>query len=133
MRLTTKDHRWGITHGKHFLKLQLGKLRFYISVLPMKPKYESKLRRGFRREILKRCSSKCEICGKELTLATLSVHLIKPRNVFPELIYDHDNCQALCSACHRRLHGLPYSDMPPMVSVPCHQTANDLVKALANP
>lgn len=103
MRLHTKDHRIGLFKGKHFYKLQFGRFRLYLSFIPMKPKYESSTRRSFRRQLLER-SDKCSVCGKQLDISTLSVHHIKPRHLYPELVYDLDNCECMCKQCHTEYH-----------------------------
>lgn len=103
MRLHTKDHRIGLFKGKHFYKLQFGQIRFYISFIPLKPKYESSTRRTLRKQLLKR-SDKCSVCGKQLDISTLSVHHIKPRHLYPELACDLDNCECMCKQCHTEYH-----------------------------
>ena len=104
LRLHTKNHRWGFFRGDHFLKLQLGPVRLYISTRPMKPKYESASRRKFRHDLLERDGHVCQHCGRPLESSTLSIHHIKPRATHPELIYDADNCISLCKCCHVKLH-----------------------------
>ncbi len=125
MRLHTKNNRYGIIRGKNYVKIQLGWFRLYLSRIAMKPKYESKLRRGFRREILQR-SPCCEICGRPLTLETLSVHHRKSKALYPELMYDMDNCQALCRYCHDLQHATQKERVTapsvPVVSVPALRT-----------
>lgn len=103
MKLCTKDQRIGLVKGKHYYKLQIGRFRLYFSFIPMKPKYESSVRRSFRRQVLER-SDKCAVCGKQLDMSTLSIHHIKPRHLHPELTYDLDNCVGMCKHCHVELH-----------------------------
>lgn len=105
MRLSIRNNRFGITKGRHFYKLQLGQIRLYISFIPLKPKYESATRRSFRKRLLER-SDRCAFCNRQLNLSTLSVHHIKPRHLYPELVYDYDNCQCLCRQCHTEYHRL---------------------------
>lgn len=133
MKLHTKNNRWGLVRGAHFLKIQLGRVRLYISTLPMKPKYESVTRRSFRRSVLESYGSACARCGAPLTLKTLSLHHIRPRSEFPELVYDPDNCMALCKACHIRLHQIRNrntASMETTLSVnPAAPTAGDMMAA----
>ncbi|MBD5279113.1 MAG: HNH endonuclease [Bacteroides sp.] len=104
LRLHTKNHRWGFFRGDHFLKLQLGPIRFYISTRPLKTKQESTTRRRFRHVVLERDGYTCQHCGRALDMSTLSIHHIKPCATHPELIYDADNCISLCKCCHVKLH-----------------------------
>lgn len=104
IRLHTKDNRWGISRGKHHVKLQLGSFRIYFSITALKPKYASTLQRAFRRKIFKRDGYVCAGCGKKLDIEYLTIHHIKPKSEYPDLIYDPDNCQTLCRNCHKLLH-----------------------------
>ena len=103
MKLSTKDKRWGFSRGKKHIKLQLGPLRIYFSLSPLKPKHESIKRRSFRRRQLER-QPVCQFCGKPLTMETLSIHHIKPISERPDLVYEPDNCISLCKRCHVEHH-----------------------------
>ena len=45
----------------------------------------------------------CEECG-ELERRMLEAHHIKPKEIFPDLIYEFDNGQCLCMWCHAHAH-----------------------------
>lgn len=42
----------------------------------------------------------CQRCGQPPTRKSLEVHHKKPRKTHPELAYDLDNLEALCTRCH---------------------------------
>ena len=55
---------------------------------------------SFRVEVLKQFGSRCMACGVTSKEAILNVDHINPRSKFPELSFDVDNMQILCSVCN---------------------------------
>lgn len=54
-----------------------------------------------RAEVISRCGYRCGACSRKIRrLSTLHVDHIKPRKLFPELIYVSKNLQVLCSKCN---------------------------------
>lgn len=48
----------------------------------------------------------CQKCGtNNLKGNNCHAHHIKPKEDYPELMYDEDNGQTLCSVCHASVHG----------------------------
>lgn len=67
--------------------------------------YQSAKHRAWRGKVLRRDKYLCQEClryGRK-TSAT-HAHHIKERLEFPELQYVVENGQALCAACHNRIH-----------------------------
>lgn len=60
----------------------------------------------WKRSVYKRDDYTCQICGKnkDLDSILLHPHHIKSYSLYPELRFDVNNGQTLCSACHYELH-----------------------------
>ena len=42
----------------------------------------------------------CEVCGSK---KNLTIHHIKSRKEYPELMFEISNCQRLCDKCHKKI------------------------------
>lgn len=94
--------------------LQVGGLRCYLSrnalsirhtASKSKAKKAWRARTKLRGEVYDRAGHFCENCGKHLeSIKEMSMHHIKPVHLFPELSWDADNCQCLCTRCHTVMH-----------------------------
>jgi len=61
--------------------------------------------KAFATKIRRRDKYTCQLCikyGKRVEGNI--IHHIKPREEYPELAYDPENCVTLCEACHNRMH-----------------------------
>jgi hypothetical protein len=57
----------------------------------------------FREQILKRDNYKCTTCGNfGSKYNPLQVEHIKPKALFPSLIFDPSNAKVLCMKCHKK-------------------------------
>jgi 5-methylcytosine-specific restriction endonuclease McrA len=56
--------------------------------------------RMFRKSIFKRDNYTCVLCSDNRG-GNLQVDHIKPRSLFPDLIFDEENCRTLCISCHK--------------------------------
>ena len=61
---------------------------------------------NFRKQIFERDNYVCRKCKKRG--GKLQVEHIKPFSLFPELIYDEDNCITLCLECHKKTDTFGY-------------------------
>lgn len=77
---------------------------FYISKIKLRPAQKSIRKKELRERLLQRDGHRCQICGTRLRTDTLSVHHIKPRSEYPELVNDPANMTCLCRNCHLQLH-----------------------------
>jgi len=69
----------------------------------------SKKYKDFRTSVFIRDNYTCQECKKHG--GNLQVDHIKPFSIFPELIYDMDNCKTLCIPCHRKTDTFGYKLM----------------------
>lgn len=53
-----------------------------------------------RLKVIARDGNQCKICGEHVSGHYLHVDHIKPKSIYPELIYDMDNLQVLCKSCN---------------------------------
>ena len=56
--------------------------------------------KDLRKVIINRDGNKCKYCGKIAEGSDLNIDHIKPKSLFPELIFDPDNLQVLCRKCN---------------------------------
>ena len=75
------------------------------------PYYSSPRHRAWREKVLRRAGYLCEVCRRYgrcgpdgLPVPATTAHHIKHRDEYPELQYVLSNGQALCEACHNRMH-----------------------------
>lgn len=73
--------------------------------------YQKSRHKQWREKVLKRAKYLCEECAKYgrvdadgLPIRATIAHHVKHADMFPELRYDVRNGQALCAACHNKLH-----------------------------
>ena len=73
--------------------------------------YQKSRHKQWREKVLKRAKFLCEECAKYgrvdadgLPVRATIAHHVKHADMFPELRYDVRNGQALCAACHNKLH-----------------------------
>ena len=57
----------------------------------------------FKRLLCEICQNTCEICHKEFSVSELVIHRIRRGNTGG--LYEHRNCQVLCTSCHKLIHG----------------------------
>lgn len=73
----------------------------------------SKKWKNFRSMIIKRDKGICQRCFalRDIFISNeLQVHHIKPRNKFPELMYDENNVITICKTCNLELGTQEYLD-----------------------
>lgn len=64
------------------------------------------MNRKIRQEVFER-ERVCRKCGTSGTRDNpLTIHHIKPKADYPELVNDPENLAVLCSECHRKVHGI---------------------------
>ncbi|MED3950322.1 HNH endonuclease [Priestia aryabhattai] len=71
--------------------------------------------RTFRKRIIQRDGGHCQRCLIKYNLITtsnLEVHHIKPRDKYPELTYEEENCITLCQTCNLQLGTQEALDFP---------------------
>ncbi|WP_349346499.1 HNH endonuclease [Priestia megaterium] len=69
----------------------------------------------FRNRIVKRDGAHCQRCIRKYNLirtSNLEVHHIKPRDKYPELVYEETNCVTLCKTCNLQLGTQEQLDFP---------------------
>lgn len=57
----------------------------------------------FKRLLCEIVNHKCELCNKVFTIEELQIHRIRRGNAGGK--YEHRNCQVLCTAHHKLIHG----------------------------
>ena len=79
--------------------------------MPHDPYYKSPRHKRWRAAVIRRAGGLCEMCRRYgrvgpdgLPVPATTAHHIKHRDEYPELQYDINNGQALCEACHMKVH-----------------------------
>ncbi len=79
-----------------------------------------------RMATLERDGYRCVICGAR---GRLDVDHVKPVRTHPELGFDPDNVQSLCTTCHTRKTRIECGHPPPLKS-PARDAWQDAIRAL---
>lgn len=72
----------------------------------------------WRREVLRRCRSRCVRCGIHRLKARVEAHHIHSWAMYPERRFEPENGVALCRQCHRWVHSTSNQErlwLPPQV------------------
>ena len=67
---------------------------------------KNKKLKDWAKSVYERDEYTCQHCFGERGCKLLRAHHIKPKEDFPELIYDVDNGLTLCISCHNTVHNL---------------------------
>lgn len=100
----TPVKRFRLIRGGRYVGIKILGLWIYLSRDKLKRNSNQGLRKAFRRELFRERGHRCEICGRELDESLLTIHHIKKRADYPELMYEKSNVQILCLRCHTQLH-----------------------------
>jgi len=65
-------------------------------------------KQDFRKRVLKRSNSQCQLCGKNR--GKLTIHHIEPLEYCKELKYEVNNAIVLCDTCHQLIHNKEYKN-----------------------
>lgn len=98
-----------IQRTDRYLRLKLWRLNIYFSLKPLATRNKTiygekrEKRIKLKRKLLS-MTDRCQICGRQVTWGSASIHHIIPVHDDPQRAFDLDNVQVLCCRCHARIH-----------------------------